>query len=131
VIRELPFRRPIHHHCSGGYDYGPEVALRIFAKVFWRVILPLILAIALATVRMLDLYGRSARHFGGGPGLYPFPSFAVIFVVIEAAVFLVLVGVSLRNTLKWAKEAEDYEECLREEERTESERRRSSSWITR
>jgi hypothetical protein len=94
--------------------------LKILAKAFWRIILPLIAALILATVRMLDLYGRSnGLGLTGGS------------LIVDGVIFLALIGVSFRNTLKWGKEAEDYEECLKEEEEIEKERRRRSSWRTR
>ena len=93
--------------------------LKIVAKAFWRIILPLIGAVVLATIRMLDLYGRSRIGPKGG-GL-----------ILDSVVFLGLLAVSLRNSLRWAKEAEDYEKCLKEEEEIEKERRRRSSWTTR
>jgi hypothetical protein len=95
--------------------------LKILTKAFWRIILPLLGALILASVRILGLYGRPPRSsVGSGAGL-----------IIDGIIFLALVVVSLRNTLKWGKEAEGYEECLKEEEEIEKERRRRSSWTER
>lgn len=69
--------------------------------------------------------------FGGevkGIVALPIVSKAQYFLV---PLFYILFGIRLRNTLRWAKEAEEYEVHLKEADEIEKECRRRSAWIER
>jgi low affinity Fe/Cu permease len=95
---------------------------RFWARLFWRIILPFVVAFAQAIVWVL--FGR-------------IPSFGFssrspnISVYVSVAIFVVCLAVALWNTLRWSKEAELFESELREADKIEKERRRRSEWIER
>jgi hypothetical protein len=94
---------------------------RILGKLFWRIILPFILALVITIVAVMDMNGRIRVGFFRGAGsLYG-----------SAALFCVLLAVSFWRTLGWGKEAEDFESHLNNAEEVERERRRRSNWIER
>lgn len=94
----------------------------IWARLFWKIILPFVVAFAQALVWVL--FGR-------------IPTFGIssrspdISVYVSAATFVVCLAVALRNTLRWSKEAEAFESELREADKIEKERRRRAEWIER
>jgi len=96
---------------------------RILAKLFWRIILPFILAAVIAVIEVMEASGRARVGFSGGGGGG--------FVYVTVALFCVLVGISFWNTLRWGKEAEDFESHLNDADEIERERRRRSNWIER
>lgn len=94
---------------------------KIVSKAFWRIILPFVLALVLAIVQIMEIEGRLRTDFFlGGVSLYG-----------VAVLFCIFFGIAFRNTLRWAKEAEEYESSLREAAEIEKERRRRSTWIER
>jgi hypothetical protein len=94
---------------------------RIVGKLFWRIILPFILALVIAIVGVMDMNGRIRMgFFGGGGSLYGI-----------AALFCVLLAISFWRTLGWGKEAEDFESHLKDAEEVERDRQRRSNWIER
>ena len=94
----------------------------IWARLFWKIILPFVVAFAQATVWVL--FGR-------------IPTFGIssrspnISVYVSAATFVVCLVVALWNTLRWSREAEVFESELKEADKIEKERRRRSEWIER
>jgi ABC-type nickel/cobalt efflux system permease component RcnA len=94
----------------------------IWARLFWKIILPFVVAFAQALVWVL--FGR-------------IPTFGIssrspnVSVYLSAATFVVCLVVALWNTLRWSKEAEVFESELREADKIEKERRRRSEWIER
>jgi hypothetical protein len=78
-------------------------------KIFWRLIVPLVLAILLAAGLTLGFMERSAWwrtrpwYFQRG------------YLYIAAAIFVALFIASLWKTLHWGKESEEYAELLKEE----------------
>ena len=101
--------------------------MRFLTKIFWRFILPLILAALLTVIWLLDFAGRASRSFFGyGSGLG-----WRIFLFGDVAFFLIVFAIYLRITLNAAKEAEGYEERLKEAKRAEEEYRRRASWTER
>jgi hypothetical protein len=91
-------------------------------KIFWRLILPFILALVLAVGLTLAILGHSTGRFSGwfwwsyGP---PWLRFAEI-----GGLFVVFFVIGLWQTLTWGKESEEYAELLKEEEDEEAKRRR-------
>jgi ABC-type nickel/cobalt efflux system permease component RcnA len=94
----------------------------ILGRLFWKIILPLVVAFAQAIVWVL--FGR-------------IPTFGIssrspnISVYVSAATFVVCLVVAFWNTLRWSKEAEVFESELREADKIEKERRRRSEWTER
>jgi hypothetical protein len=90
-------------------------------KIFWRLIVPLVLAILLAAGLTLGFMERSVWwptrpwYFQRG---YPY---------IAAAIFVVLFVASLWKTLNWGKESEEYAELLKDEKADEEKRRREDA----
>jgi len=86
-------------------------------KIFWRLILPLVMAVVLAAGPTLVglMGGRSWRHswWLQRDHLY-----------LGAGIFVVLFVASLCQTLTWGKESEEYAARLQEEEAEEARRRR-------
>jgi low affinity Fe/Cu permease len=95
---------------------------RFWARLFWRIILPFVVAFAQAIVWVL---------FGRIPGFGFSSRSPNISVYVSAAIFVVCLAVALWNTLRWSKEAELFESELREADKIEKERRRRSEWIER
>jgi len=100
-------------------EHGPKGCM---LKVFWRLILPAILAVVLAIVLTLEVMGHGGSSMGGSFGLYGPLRYAGACLI--GAIFIIFLISSLRNTLKWGKEAEEYKELLKEEEASEARRRR-------
>jgi hypothetical protein len=102
--------------------------VRILAKLFWRIILPFILALVITIVTVMELNGR--LHFGffraGGS-----PFRGAGFLYGSAVLFCILLGVVFWRTLRWGKEAEDFESHLKDADAVERERRRRARWIER
>jgi hypothetical protein len=95
-------------------------------KLFWRVILPLFLALLLAIASWLELEGLGARaRVPSGP---VHGDMGLVLAGLSAALFVYLFIVALRNTLKWGKEAEDYQADLKEAEEIEKLRRARAHW---
>ena len=99
--------------------------MKLLSKLFWRIIMPLLLALVLTFVGLLGagggagslLHGHSMRFYGNiwHRNLYLF-TFAIFLIVVFAN--------ELRITLKWGKEAEEFESELKEDEVEEEHRRR-------
>jgi low affinity Fe/Cu permease len=94
----------------------------LWSRLFWRIILPFVLAFAQAIVWVL---------FGRIPTFGISPRSSNINVYVSAATFVVCLVVALWNTLRWGKEAETFESEIKEEDEIEKERRRRSEWIER
>ena len=94
---------------------------RIVGKIFWRIILPFILALVIAIVTVMDMNGRVRMRFLGGGGSLDG----------AAVLFCVLLAINFWRTLRWGKEAEDFESHLKDAEEIERERQRRSNWIRR
>ncbi len=94
----------------------------IWARLFWKIILPFVVAFAQAIVWVL---------FGRIPGFGFSSRSPNVSVYVSAAIFVMCLVVALRNTLRWSKEAEVFESELREADKIEKERRRRSEWIER
>lgn len=101
--------------------------MKILAKFFWRIVLPFLLALATAIWEFL-----SSR--GGGRGGVPSGSSDLerhLMAGLYAAIFCMSFGIAFRNSLRWGKEAEEYESRLKEADEVERERQRRSNWIER
>lgn len=92
------------------------------SRLFWRIILPFVVAFIQAIVWVL---------FGRIPGFGFSLRAPNISVYVSAATFVVCLVVALWNTLRWGKEAEDFESHLKDAEEVERERQRRSNWIER
>ena len=69
---------------------------RILAKLFWRIILPFILALVIAIVAVMEASGRFRLGYSGSGG--------VGFFYVTVALFCALVGLAFWRTLHWGKE---------------------------
>lgn len=78
-------------------------------KIFWRIILPLCLGCLLAAAGTFALIGRSPQQISWYYWWWPDNLYMI------AAVFAVLLVASCIKALRWGKEAEEYEELLKEE----------------
>jgi hypothetical protein len=94
----------------------------ILGRLFWKIILPLVVAFGQAIVWVL---------FGRIPSFGISPRSPNISVYVSAATFVVCLVVAFWNTLRWSKEAEVFESELREADKNEKERRRRSEWTER
>lgn len=92
------------------------------SRLFWRIIVPFVVAFVQAIVWVL---------FGRIPSFGISPRAPNISVYVSAATFVVCLVVALWNTLRWGKEAEDFESHLKDAEEIERERQRRSNWIER
>ena len=90
-------------------------------KIFWRLILPLVLAVVLAAGPTLaGLMGRRVwwrSWWLQRDHLY-----------LGAGIFVVLFVTSLWRTLTWGKESEEYAELLKEEDEEAKRRRQDDSF---
>jgi hypothetical protein len=105
--------------------------LKILSKIFWRLVVPFVFAFILAIAWMLEFTGHTQSGFfrTGGSIVDPLPYHIGLYA--SAALFLGCLVVGLWNTLRWGKEAEEYEADLKEADEIEKERRRKSSWMER
>ena len=108
-------------------DFGSGMKSLVL-RLFWRIVLPFVLALVIAVSEIMELLGRR-----GGGGCCPSGPESllwaqILFVVI---IFCVLFGIAFWNTLHWGKEAEQFEAELKEADEIEKERRRRASWIVR
>ncbi|HEY2915328.1 MAG TPA: hypothetical protein VGK21_18330 [Candidatus Angelobacter sp.] len=99
--------------------------MRLLSKLFWRIIVPFCLALILTAV---EIFGRPGGG-GGGIHFHNWASEILAFLYILLAV--ISFAVTFRNTLRWGKEAEEFESELREADEIEKERRRRADWIER
>ena len=106
--------------------------MKVLSFLFWRILLPFVLALLL-TLAGLMATGGGAGVFGGyGPGSPLHDARMSYFLLCLLAVFIIVMFVNeLRITLKWGKEAEEFETELKEADEMEEERRRRASWIER
>lgn len=88
-----------------------------FSKLFWRIVLPFIMALVIVVISDLATQ-RFFRH-----GLLPALGHRST-LYLDAIFFCVVFSVIFYNTLHWGKEAEDFEAELQSEEKPETERRR-------
>jgi len=101
--------------------------LQFLAKIFWRLILPILVGFMYAIAWMLG----SLRRGPGDSWFLPIPSAYLPRETIDYSLFHHPVGVRMWNTLRWGKEAEEFETNLLEAHEIEKERRRRSLWIER
>jgi hypothetical protein len=80
-------------------------------RIFWRLILPFVLACILAAVSIVGLIGSSSSRLPWG-----FRWWRPVNFYVLGALFIVFLVVSLWNALRWSKEAEEYAESLEDEE---------------
>jgi len=92
-------------------------------KIFWRLILPFILACILATGLTLEVIGRSRSRFFGYRGWSGPPWLRFGGMYLLGGIFIFFFLTSLWNALKWGKESEEYADLLKEEEAEETSRR--------
>jgi uncharacterized membrane protein len=97
-------------------------------KLFWRIILPFCLALILTAI---EIIGRPGTRVGGGGGTHfhnwASEVLAYLFILLAVTSFVI----AFRNTLRWGKEAEEFESELKEADEIEKERRRRADWIER
>jgi hypothetical protein len=101
--------------------------VKLLSKLFWRIVMPLLLATVLTLVGLLavsegaggHLHGRSMRFYGSiwDHNLYLW--ILGIFLVVGCAN-------ELRITLRWGKEAEEFESDLKKQELEDEHCRRSN-----
>jgi hypothetical protein len=101
--------------------------LQFLSKIFWRLVLPILLGFSLAIAWMLKSTARSPGEFW----FLPIPSAYLPRESIDYSPFRNPVGARSWNTLLWGKEAEGFETNLIEADAIEKERRRRSFWIER
>jgi hypothetical protein len=106
---------------------GKGAILQYLAKIFWRLILPILLGFMYAIAWMLKSTSRTPGDFWF---LY-IPSTYLPRETIDYSSFHNPVGVSVWNTLRWGKEAEEFETHLAEADAIEKDRRRRSAWVER
>jgi type VI protein secretion system component VasK len=89
-------------------------------KIFWRLILPFILAAVLAVGLTFEVIGRGSGRFHGS-----FRSFGPpwLRLAVIGGIFVFFFVFGLWNTLTWGKESEEYADLLKEEEADEVKRR--------
>jgi hypothetical protein len=97
----------------------------IIFRLFWRILLPFVLALVIAVMQMMEMDGRGGG--GGHSSIFD----RRLLLCIDLIFFCVLFGTALWNTLRWGKEAEEFESELKEAGETEKERRRRANWIVR
>jgi hypothetical protein len=96
--------------------------LHLLSKLFFRLILPILLALALSIVWLFASVGQAHGSFLGWG--WPFSrTDPRIFGIAAAAIFLIVFVVNLGMALKWGKEADEYAELLEEEKADELKRR--------
>jgi len=99
--------------------------MKFFAKFFWRIVLPFLVAFAIAIVELLE-GSRGGSSPGSNSGFEHY-----IALCLYAVIFCVSFGFAFKNSLRWGKEAEEYESHLKEADEFEKERRRRSGWRER
>lgn len=87
------------------------------SKLFWRIILPFIMALVIVVISDLAMQ-RLFRH-----SLLPALGYRST-LYLNAIFFCVVFSATLYNTLHWGKEAEDFEAELNAEDKPEAEQRR-------
>ena len=92
--------------------------MHLLSKLFFRLILPIVLAVALSIWWMFGSLGQARRGFfssGSGWG-WPYRHVdARIVGITVAAIFSVVFAINLSKTLKWGKEGDEYAELLKEQ----------------
>ena len=101
--------------------------MKVLSKIFWRLILPILLGFSLAIAWMMKTTARTHGDFW----FLPIPSGYLPRETIDYSWFHNPSGVRMWNTFRWGKEAEEFETNLIEADAIEKERRRRSSWIER
>ena len=97
--------------------------MHLLAKLFFRLILPIVLALALSIWCTFALLGQ-ARLAPGSRLRWPYWYVDLrIFGIAAAAIFLIVFAVNLTKALKRGKEADEYAELLKEEQADEMKRR--------
>ena len=96
--------------------------MKILAKLFWRIIVPLMLALLLTIAGFFEFSGGHSRSRFASDDLGQHVYFWVIGIVLVASFATVL-----RNTLTWGKEADEFESELKEADAIEEARRRRTS----
>jgi hypothetical protein len=86
--------------------------------------MPLCLALALTFVGLLAASGGAGIFHGSSPSFRVYPWNRYFYLCLFAVFLIVGFANELRITLKWGKEAEDFEEELKEADEMEKERRR-------
>ena len=87
-------------------------------KIFWRLILPVILAVALGAGLVTSFAGRMISR-----PLRPLWQ-QPVFLYLAGAIFAAVLVVCLWNTLQWGEESEEFAARLEEEEAEEARHRR-------
>ncbi|HET9365136.1 MAG TPA: hypothetical protein VFP71_09035 [Candidatus Angelobacter sp.] len=87
--------------------------------------MPLLLALILTTI---EIFGRPG---GRGSEIHLHSWASYIFVGLYTLLAIVSFAIAFRNTLRWGKEAEEFESELKEADKIEKERRRRASWVER
>ena len=98
--------------------------MHLLSKLFFRLILPIVLALALSIWWILVSLGRRRGVFGSAGGRWPYWHVDPRIVwIAAAAIFLMVFVVNLTKALKWGKEADEYAELLKEEQADDMKRR--------
>lgn len=98
--------------------------MRFLSKLFFRLILPTLLALALSIVWIFFALGQSRRGFYGWEWGWPSSHIVSRIVgIVAAAIFLIVFAINFGMALKWGKEADEYAGLLEEEEADEMKRR--------
>ena len=80
--------------------------------------MPLLMTLVLTTI---EIFGRPG---GRGSGIHLHSWASYIFVGLYTLLAIVSFAIAFRNTLRWGKEAEEFESELKEADKIEKERRR-------
>jgi hypothetical protein len=88
-------------------------------KIFWRVVLPFVLACGLAIAGAMAMVGSRSSLWGFVDWRFDY--------VLAGAAFVVLLFGFVGKTLRWGKEAEEYEELLHENQEHDGNRPTTNS----
>lgn len=107
--------------CAGGF--AGDSAL----KIFWRLILPFVLALVLVVGLTFEVIGHGSRNSNHSFWWLGPPWLRVGGAYVIGGIFVFFFVSSLWKTLHWGKESAEYAELLEEEEADEETRRRGGT----
>ena len=98
--------------------------MKLLSWLFWRILLPFVLALGLTFIAIVEIGGGAGSFHGiGRSSLIHGHGWEGRFFIYVFAVFLIVTFANeLRMTLKWGKEAEEFESELKEADAIEEER---------
>lgn len=101
--------------------------IKLLSFLFWRILLPFVLALLLTFAGLMGTGGGAGILGDNWPGSPVHDAWNHYFYLLFAVFIVVMFVNELRITLKWGKEAEEFETELKEADEIEEERRRRAS----